>query len=90
VGWSQPDQGSATLNAGMEIRFFDVFAIRSGLQNLSRVYQAYGSPNELQYSGGFGVYHRGYHVDASAVTNHDLGASYRVTVRMPLGRRSER
>ncbi len=90
LGWSQQEAEAASFNAGMEIVFFDVFAIRSGLENVSRIYEASGSPNELQYSGGFGVFHGGYHVDAAAVTNHDLGATYRVTVRMPLGREAAR
>ena len=64
--------------------FFDVFAIRSGLKNISRVYEAQQSPNDLQFSGGLGVFHRGYYVDATAETSRDLGASYRVTLRFPL------
>ena len=83
--WSEQDAGPASLNVGIEILFFDVFAIRSGISNLSEVYKSYGSPNDLQYNGGFGVYHKGYFVDAAATTNHDLGASYRVTVRVPFG-----
>jgi hypothetical protein len=86
LGWSQQAAGAATFNAGIEILFFDVFAIRSGIANVSEVYKSYGSPNDLQYNGGFGVYHKGYFVDAAATTNHDLGASYRVTVRVPFGR----
>lgn len=84
LGWSQIDNGPATLNAGIEILFFDVFAIRSGISNIGKVLDAYGSPNELQFNGGFGVYHHGYFVDAAAVTNHDLGASYRVSLRVPV------
>lgn len=84
LGWSQSDV-SSSFNAGLEILFFDVFAIRSGVTNLSNVYRASGSPNDMQFAGGFGVFHRGYHVDAAALTNHDLGASYRVTLRVPFG-----
>lgn len=84
LGWSQAEAGGSTLNAGIEIHFYDVFAIRSGVANLSRIYESYGSPNDLQYQGGFGIYHRGYHVDAAATSNRDLGASYRVTLRVPL------
>lgn len=85
VGWSQPDLGPSTFSAGIEITFFDVFAVRSGLANVSRIYEAYGSPNELQYTGGIGVYQRGFQIDAAALTNHELGASYRMTFRMPFG-----
>ena len=85
LGWSQSDV-SSSFNAGLEILFFDVFAIRSGITNLSNIYRSSGSPNDMQFAGGFGVFHRGYHVDAAALTNHDLGASYRVTLRVPFGR----
>jgi hypothetical protein len=85
AGWSQYPGGGSSINAGMEILFYDVFAIRSGLVNLNRVYQAYGSPASLQYTGGFGVFHNGYYVDAAVTTDHDLGASYRVSVRLPFG-----
>jgi hypothetical protein len=86
VGWAQPSSGRSTLSAGMEILFFDVFAIRSGLRNLANAYEAQRSPNEVQFTGGFGVYHKGYFVDAAAETNRDLGASYRVSLRFPFGR----
>ncbi len=86
LGYAQLSNRATTLSAGMEILFFDVFAIRSGLKNISKVYQAQQSPNDLQYSGGFGVFHKGYYVDAAAETSHDLGASYRVSVRFPLGK----
>lgn len=85
LGWSQLDAGRSSLNAGIEILFFDVFAIRSGVSNLSRIYESYGSPTELLYNGGIGVFHRGWNVDAAATTNRDLGASYRVTLRVPVG-----
>ena len=85
IGWSQQEIGHATFNAGIEILFYDVFSIRSGVSNLSEIYKAYGSPNDLQYNGGFGVFHKGYYVDVAATTNHDLGASYRVTLRLPFG-----
>jgi len=84
-GWAQPEEGAASFNAGLEILFFDVFAIRSGVTNLSTVYQSLSSPTDMQFTGGFGVFHRGYYVDAAATTNRDLGASYQVTVHVPFG-----
>ncbi len=81
VGWAQTASGAATLSAGLEILFFDVFAIRSGLSNISSTYESTASPNDLQFSGGFGVFHRGVYIDAAAGTHHELGASYRVTLR---------
>ena len=85
AGWSQYAGGGSSMNAGLEITFYDVFAIRSGLVDLTEIYQAYGSPATLQYTGGFGVFHHGYYVDAAVTTDHDLGASYRVSVRLPFG-----
>ncbi len=82
MGWSQSAATSSGFNAGLEIRFFDVFAIRSSLSNLGNVYRASASPNDVAFSGGFGVYHNGWRVDAAAETTHDLGASYRVTMRL--------
>jgi hypothetical protein len=84
-GWSQADAGVTSFNAGIEIQFFDVFAIRSGVNNMSTIYQAYGSPDEMQYTGGFGIFQRGWYVDAAAATDRNLGASYRVTMRVPFG-----
>lgn len=90
LGWSQLDSRRTSLSAGIEVLFYDVFALRSSIANLSRVYDSYASPNELQFNGGFGIYHRGYFVDATASTNRDLGASYRVSVRVPFQRGNER
>lgn len=82
IGRTQMPRGGVVLSAGLEILFFDVFAIRSGLSNLSSTFESTSSPNDLQYSGGFGVFHRGVQVDAAAGTSHDLGASYRVSLRV--------
>lgn len=81
LGWGQPPRGESSFSAGLEILFFDVFAIRSGLSKLSSTYQSTSSPNDLQFSGGFGVFHRGVFIDAAAETHHELGASYRVSLR---------
>lgn len=86
--WSQVDGGRTSINLGMEVLFHDVFAIRSGLTNIATIYRSTGSPNDFQYTGGFGVFHKGYYVDAVAFTNRDLGASYRVSLRFPLSRGS--
>lgn len=84
LGWSQLDAGRTSLSAGIEVTFFEVFAIRSSISNLARIYDTLGSPTELDFNGGIGVFHKGYHVDATATTNHDLGASYRISLRAPL------
>lgn len=85
LGWGQQGNGQTSLTAGIEVTFFEVFAIRSSIANLSRIYDSYGSPNDLEFNGGIGVFHNGYHVDATATTDHDLGASYRVSLRAPFG-----
>lgn len=85
-GWTHPGGGlPASWSAGLELRFYDVFAVRSGFQNLSQVWDSRGSPNDLQYTGGVGIFHRGVRVDAAVVSDHDLGATYRATVLVPLG-----
>lgn len=84
VGWAQVSPGRSTVSAGLEVTFYDVFAIRTGLSNLATIYQTYGKPEDIHYEGGFGIYHKGYNVDAVASTTRDLGASYRVTLRVPL------
>ncbi len=89
AAWSQVDRTRSSLNLGFEILFYDVFAVRSGLTNLRPIVQSNGWPGDFQYTGGFGVFHQGYYVDAAVTTNHDLGASYRVSVLVPLsGRRA--
>ena len=90
LGWSQVDRARTSVNVGFEILFYDVFAIRSGLTNLTPIVQSTGSPADFQYTGGFGVFHHGYFVDAAVYTNHDLGASYRVSVLVPLGPQAAR
>jgi hypothetical protein len=71
---------STSFALGAEIWFYEVFAIRSGFTELSKVLSAGDSPTEFQYAGGFGVRHRGWEVAASAFTNHDLGVSYRASL----------
>jgi hypothetical protein len=90
AGWSQVNRTRTSVNLGFEILFYDVFAIRSGLTNLKPIVQSMGSPNDFQYTGGFGVFHQGYFVDAAVYTNRDLGASYRVSVLVPLGPQAAR
>ncbi len=89
-GWRQAARGPSLLSAGMEIRFFDVFAIRSGLTNLASTYEADSPPTDLEFTGGFGIFHRGVQIDAAAETSRDLGASYRVSLRFRPGHREER
>ena len=85
MGWSQDKLGVGSLSTCIELLFFDVFAIRSGISNLSRIYQNYGLPAEIGYNGGFGILHKGYTLDAAASASHELGASYRVSLRVPIG-----
>lgn len=90
LGWSQVDRTRTSVNVGFEILFYDVFAIRSGLTNLQPIAESDGSPNDFQYTGGFGLFHEGYYVDAAVSTHHDLGASYRLSLLVPVGPRGKR
>lgn len=85
--YSLPGDGRpALVNVGLEIRFYRVFAIRSGFTNTTPIARSAGDPRTFDYTGGFGVIYKGYQVDASAVSSHELGASYRVTLLVPFGR----
>jgi len=82
AGWSQVDaRGRTNFDLGLEIWFYDVFAIRSGFTNAAKIYEATGSPTDFQFTGGFGIRDRGWNIDAAALTNRYLGASYRVSFR---------
>ncbi len=85
LGWRQIDGvGDTALDAGLEIWFYDVFAIRSGFRNLAVISDAEGSPNDLSFTGGFGIRDPRWAIDAAATTQRDLGASYRVSLSIPL------
>lgn len=85
LGWREIDGvGDTALDAGLEIWFYDVFAIRSGFRNLAVITDSEGSPNELSFSGGFGIREKSWQIDAAATTQRDLGASYRVSLLVPL------
>jgi hypothetical protein len=85
LGWREIDgAGLTALDAGLEIWFYDVFAIRSGFRNLAVITDAFGSPNELSFTGGFGVREKRWEIDAVATTQRDLGASYRASLHVPL------
>jgi hypothetical protein len=70
---SQDAAGEWTLNAGGEVWFYDVFALRSGLAGEA-------------FTGGVGLKTARYLVDFSFSTHEDLGASYLLAVRIPFGR----
>ena len=85
MGWSpNVERDRRSVNVGLEVWFFDVFALRSGLTNITQIVSSNGSPNDFQFNGGFGLRHRGVRIDAAAFTNHDLGASYRASLLIPL------
>lgn len=84
AGWRQVDgTGRGTLNAGVEIWFFDVFALRSGFTNTQDIIEAttLDGLSHFNFTGGFGVRHRGMEVNGSVTTNPNLGASYRAGFR---------
>jgi len=84
-GWSETDAaGSTNLNLGLEVWFYEVFAIRSGLANVREIARSDGllvTNDEFRYTGGVGVKHRGWEIDMAAVTHRRLGASYRASLR---------
>ena len=69
---SRDPVGDWTLNTGGEIWFFDVFSIRSGV-------------SDGEFVGGVGLRTRSYLVDVGFETQSDLGVSYELSVRIPIG-----
>jgi len=89
ASWSETDgSGRTRLSLGLEVTFYNVFAIRSGISNISEITRGDDpgvSNDEFRYVGGFGITHRGWNIDAAAETHHELGASYRATLTRAWG-----
>lgn len=85
LAWTQLDgRGNSALSAGIEIWFYDVFAIRSGLNNIAVITESTEPPDRVAFAAGVGIKDPAWQIDASALTNRDLGASYRVSVMIPV------
>lgn len=91
LGWTQSERtGEGTINGGVEIWFYDVFALRSGFTHLQGVVDAttLNGASEFDFTGGIGVRHRGWEVDGAVSTHPTLGASYRAGLHWT-GRRAQ-
>jgi hypothetical protein len=78
-------RGPARFDVGLEIWFYDVFAIRSGLTDLGGLPDPGTSAQRFQYAGGVGLRNERWRVDAAVATTRELGTSYRFSVILPFG-----
>jgi hypothetical protein len=77
--------GAARFDLGLEIWFYDVFAIRSGLTDLGGLPDPGTSAQRFQYAGGVGLRNSRWRFDAAVATTRELGTSYRFSLIMPFG-----
>jgi hypothetical protein len=77
--------GSARFDVGLEIWFYDVFAIRSGLTDLGGLPDPGTPAQRFQYAGGFGLRDERWRFDAAVATTRELGTSYRFSLVVPFG-----
>ncbi len=78
-------QGGSRLDVGIEIWFYDVFAIRSGLTDLGGLPDPGTSAQRFQYAGGLGLRNERWRFVAAVATTRELGTSYRFSVIVPFG-----
>lgn len=76
---------AARFDVGLEIWFYDVFAIRSGLTDLGGLPDPGTSAQRFQYAGGIGLRNERWRFDAAVATTRELGASYRFSLIVPFG-----
>lgn len=87
AGWTRvSDLDRSTLDLGLEVWFYGVFALRSGFTNTLSIPDAMvsGGLSNFDYTGGFGIRHRGLELDAAALTDRSFGASYRASLKARL------
>ena len=77
--------GSSRFDLGLEIWFYDVFAIRSGLTDLGGLPDPGTSAQRFQYAGGIGLRNERWRFDAAVATTRELGTSYRFSLIVPFG-----
>lgn len=80
------DPRSSTIDLGIEIWFYDVFALRSGFTNVASIPQYTVFGEDFGFTGGVGLKQKHWLIDAAVTTNRDLGASYSVSLRVPFGK----
>ncbi len=86
VAWTSPDgEIPSRFDVGVEIEFFNVFAIRSALTDLGGLPDPGTSAQRFQYAGGVGLLNDRWNLDAAVATNRDLGTSYRFSLVVPFG-----
>lgn len=73
VAYSKDGVGDWEASAGIEVWFYEVFGLRTGLLN-------------DRFAGGVGLKTGQYLVDMAFVTHDELGVSYEVALRVPFGR----
>jgi hypothetical protein len=77
--------GTSRFDLGIEIWFYDVFAIRSGLTDLGGLPDPGTSAQRFQYAGGVGLRDKRWRFDAAVATTRELGTSYRFSLIVPFG-----
>lgn len=82
--------GRSRFDVGLEIWFYDVFAIRSGLTDLGGLPDPDTPAQRFQYAGGIGLRDDRWRFDAAVATTRELGTSYRFSLVIPFGSRTAR
>lgn len=86
ASWTSPgSRGGSRLDLGLEVWFFDVFAIRSALTDIGGLPDPGSSAQRFQYAGGVGLRDDRWRIDAAVATTRDLGTSYRFSLIVPFG-----
>ena len=86
AAWTSPGpRGGARFDLGLEIWFYDVCAIRSGLTDLGGLPDPGTSAQRFQYAGGVGLRNERWRFDAAVATTRELGTSYRFSLILPCG-----
>lgn len=86
LAWTSPGGvGGSRLDVGLEIWFYDVFAIRSGLTDIGGIPDPGTSAQRFQYAGGVGLRNAQWRLDAAVQTTRELGTSYRFSLIVPFG-----
>lgn len=78
-------EGGARFDVGLEIWFYDVFAIRSGLTDLGGLPDPGTPATRFQYAGGIGLRDERWRFDLAVATTRELGTSYRFSLIVPFG-----
>jgi hypothetical protein len=72
IGTARNKKDELAINIGGEVRFYDVFALRSGLL-------------DDEFWGGFGLIAERWQLDTGFVTHKTLGVSFTSSLTVPIG-----